>query len=41
VSPKRVYEAPSGRDLPFTFDQGIASTVLPSMQGHAMVVFEP
>jgi hypothetical protein len=38
--PFRVYLAPQRRSLKFDFDDGYAQTVVPSVQGHQMVVFE-
>lgn len=40
-SPTRVYEAPSQRDLSFTWHEGAAAVTLPALAGHAMVIFEP
>jgi hypothetical protein len=39
--PRRVYEAPAQRALPFTWESGAASLTLPLLEGHAMIVFEP
>lgn len=38
--PSRVYLAPQRRSLKFDFDDGYAQIVVPSVQGHQMVVFE-
>jgi hypothetical protein len=38
--PSRVYSAPEGDDLPFTWIDGRAHLVVPEVRGHAMVVFE-
>jgi hypothetical protein len=40
-TPSRVYEAPSGAALPFAVSGETVSLTLPSLTGHAMVVFEP
>jgi hypothetical protein len=39
--PARVYEAPGQAPLPFDWGAGEARLVLPRLEGHAMVVFEP
>jgi putative glycosyl hydrolase-like family 6 (GHL6) protein/glycosyl hydrolase family 42 (putative beta-galactosidase) len=38
--PERVYLAPDGRDLSFTWSDGRASLTVPEVRGHALVVFE-
>jgi hypothetical protein len=38
--PTRVYLAPQRQSLNFNFDDGYAQVVVPSVQGHQMVVFE-
>ena len=38
--PSRVYLAPQRQSLKFDFQDGYARTVVPSAQGHQMVVFE-
>lgn len=38
--PKRVYLAPQGQDLPFTWSAGRAQVTVPEVNGHALVVFE-
>ncbi|HEX4030448.1 MAG TPA: beta-galactosidase trimerization domain-containing protein [Terracidiphilus sp.] len=38
--PSRVYLAPQRRSVKFDFDEGYAQIVVPSVQGHQMVVFE-
>ncbi|MDR3708659.1 MAG: beta-galactosidase trimerization domain-containing protein [Capsulimonadaceae bacterium] len=38
--PSRVYLAPQGTDLPFTYESGTASTTVPKFECHQMVVFE-
>jgi len=40
-TPRRVYEAPSGQDLPFVWQDGQARLTLPALVGHTMVVLEP
>ncbi len=40
VAPKRVYLAPTGQDVAFTYADGYASARVPRVDGHAMVVFE-
>jgi hypothetical protein len=39
-APSRVYLAPQRRSLKFDFDDGYARIVVPSVEGHQMVVFE-
>jgi hypothetical protein len=39
-SPRRVYLAPDGRDLSFTFSRGRVEVTVPKVTGHAMVVLE-
>ena len=36
----RVYLAPQRQSLKFEFNEGYAEAVIPSVQGHQMVVFE-
>ncbi|HLL88153.1 MAG TPA: beta-galactosidase trimerization domain-containing protein [Tepidisphaeraceae bacterium] len=38
--PARVYLAPEGTDVEFTFRDGRANVIVPRVNGHAMVVFE-
>jgi hypothetical protein len=38
--PRRAYFAPSGSDVPFTYAQGRASTIVPVVEGHQMLVLE-
>lgn len=40
-APARVYLAPQRRSLPFQFRDGYAEAVIPIVQGHQMLVFEP
>ncbi|MCC2671011.1 MAG: Beta-galactosidase trimerization domain protein [Armatimonadetes bacterium] len=40
AAPGRVYLAPEGADLPFTYTEGRARVTVPRVDGHAMVVFE-
>jgi hypothetical protein len=39
-APSRVYLAPQRRSLKFDYDEGYAQIVVPSVDGHQMVVFE-
>jgi len=38
--PSRVYLAPSGEELPFTYNRHRVSVTVPRVDGHAMVVFD-
>lgn len=40
TAPTRVYLAPEGTDLSFTWSEGRAQVTVPRVDGHAMVVFE-
>jgi hypothetical protein len=38
--PARIYLAPGGEDLPFSYEEGYARVLVPEVRGHQMVVFE-
>jgi hypothetical protein len=40
AAPQRVYLAPEGTELPFTYTDGRVRLTVPRVDGHAMVVFE-
>ena len=39
-APQKVYLAPQRQSLPFDYAHGYAQVVVPSVQGHQMIVFE-
>ena len=39
-APRAVYMAPERQTLPFTYEDGIVKTVVPSVEGHQMLVLE-
>lgn len=40
VEPKRVYLAPEGKDIPYTYENGVISYVIDKLDLHAMVVID-
>lgn len=40
TAPRRVYLAPEGTDLEFTFADGVARCAVPTVRGHQLVAFE-
>jgi hypothetical protein len=41
AAPRRVYLAPQGQDIPFTYADGVVHCVVPRVECHQMVVAEP
>ena len=39
-APQKVYLAPAGKEIPFTFENGYVKVMIPEINGHTMLVLE-